>query len=67
MVSNYFFEKAKIWSIFSHNLLVYYCQFHQCFLRAFLYEIFGAKISNEKASFVVFGAKILYERRARKT
>jgi len=30
-----------------------------------LYKIFGAKISNPKASFVVFGAKILYEKCAR--
>ncbi len=35
-------------------------------LACFLYEIFGAKISNPKASFVIFGAKILYEKRARK-
>jgi hypothetical protein len=33
----------------------------------FLYKIFGTKISNPKASFVVFGAKILYEKYARKT
>jgi len=35
-------------------------------LACFLYEIFGAKISNPTASFVIFGAKILYEKRARK-
>jgi len=28
----------------------------------FSYKIFGAKISNPKDSFVVFGAKILYEK-----
>ena len=33
----------------------------------FLYKIFGAKISNPKASFVVLGAKILYKKHARKT
>jgi len=32
----------------------------------FLYKIFGAKISNPKASFVAFGAKILYEKSAHK-
>jgi hypothetical protein len=32
----------------------------------FLYEIFDAKISNPKASFVIFGAKISYKKRARK-
>ncbi len=38
------------------------CQFHQ----RFSYKIFGAKISNLKASFVVFGAKILYKKHTRK-
>jgi hypothetical protein len=33
----------------------------------FLYEIFGAKISKPKASFIVYGAKILYKKRAKKT
>jgi len=32
----------------------------------FWYEIFGAKISNPKASFVVFGAKSSYEKCAHK-
>jgi hypothetical protein len=33
----------------------------------FLYKIFGAKISNPKASFVVFGAKILFKKHVLKT
>jgi len=33
----------------------------------FLYKIFGAKNSNPKHSFVIFGTKILYEKRASKT
>jgi hypothetical protein len=38
------------------------------FLRArFLYKIFGAKISNPKASFVVFGAKTLCKKRVPRT
>jgi len=38
------------------------------FFRArFSYKIFGAKIPNPKASFVVLGAKILYKKCARKT
>jgi len=32
-----------------------------------LHKIFGAKISNPKARFVIFGAKILYKKHARKT
>jgi len=41
------------------------CQFHQRLMRAFF--IFGSKILNPKASFVVFGAKISYEKCTRKT
>jgi len=41
------------------------CQFHQ--QARFSYKIFGAKISNPKACFVIFGAKILYEKCARNT
>jgi len=33
----------------------------------FLYKIFDAKISNPKASFVAFGAKILFKKCARIT
>ncbi len=33
----------------------------------FLYKIFGAKTSDPKHSFVIFGAKIVYEKRVRKT
>ncbi len=39
--------------------------FINVFWARFLYKIFGAKMSNPKASFVVFGAKILHERRAK--
>jgi len=53
--------------IYSDKLLSdYRSQFHQRFTHAFLYKIFGAKISNPKHSFVVFVAKILYKKRARK-
>jgi len=34
---------------------------------SYLYEIFGAKTSNPKHSFVIFGAKILYKKCVRKT
>jgi len=40
-------------------------QFHQRFTHAFFVQNFGAKISNPKASFVIFGAKILYKKCAR--
>jgi len=36
-------------------------------IERFSYKIFGPKISNPKASFVVFGTKILYKKRALKT
>jgi len=37
------------------------------YTRVFLYKILGAKISNPKASLVVFGAKILYKKHAQKS
>jgi len=46
------------------------CQFHQCFTHAFFvrksfWHLFGS-ISLVTFSFVIFGAKILYENRAHK-
>jgi len=46
------------------------CQFHQRFTCAFFVRksFFGSffLVSNPKPSFVIFGAKILYKKRARK-
>ncbi len=43
------------------------CQFHQHFMSAFLPIFWCQKISNPKHSFVIFGAKILWEKCASKT
>ncbi len=53
-VSQYYFKPA----------FFYHCrsQFHQ----RFSYEILGAKISNSKHSFVIFGAKISYKKITRR-
>jgi len=42
------------------------CQFHQHFTSAFLSIFWRKKISYSKHSFVIFGAKILYKKYARK-
>jgi hypothetical protein len=42
-------------------------QFHQCFTSTFFIQNFYAKISDPKHSFVIFGAKIVYEKLSHKT
>jgi hypothetical protein len=44
-----------------------WCQFHQHFKPAFLPIFCCQKILNPKYSFLIFGAKFVYEKRMRKT
>jgi len=61
----YFLHFWDLWVKAAHKILVKFTpgvNFINIAHARFAYEIFVAKISNPKASFVVFGAKILYKK-----